>query len=130
MGNNRKIVAWLVTWEWTGDHAKVENKIAAILNYRLLGENVRRIVELLYANNQYTLSERIAYAKNKKTNPYPARFDVINRKPWAGRIYCGHNPHLYARLVDDLVIKIDENGDEIPTWKERAIPKLRRKQET
>ena len=57
------MVAWLITWEWVGDHAKVENKVAAILSYRLSGKIVREIVELLYANNYYTLRERVACAK-------------------------------------------------------------------
>ena len=37
---------WLVTWEWCGDHAEVED-IAAILYSRLSGEHVRETVELL-----------------------------------------------------------------------------------
>ena len=121
MGNyrkhRRKIVAWLITWEWIGDHAKVENKIVAILNYRRSGEYVRKITELLYANNCFSLRERVAYARNKRNNPYPAQI-------YSGeRIHCGHNPYLYARLVDDLCVNIDENGEESITWKDRPIPK-------
>jgi hypothetical protein len=26
--------AWLVTWEWAGDHARREDKVAAIFNSR------------------------------------------------------------------------------------------------
>ncbi len=58
------MVAWLITWEWRGDHARVENDVATILNYRLRGTTVRSIVELLYSNSQYTLNERLAYAKD------------------------------------------------------------------
>jgi hypothetical protein len=71
----RKVKAWLVTWEWMGDHAKRPDKVAEILDPRLPPERVRRIVELLYAHEQYTLSERVAWCvRNKKDNLYPAKF--------------------------------------------------------
>jgi hypothetical protein len=112
------MVGWLITWEWTGDHAKVENKIAAVLRWRLSSKIVREIVEALYANSQYTPSEFVRYCvgKNGKNNPYPAR----NGVPWG--IYCGHNPHLYARIVDGLRVYETENGESAITWKERPIP--------
>jgi len=118
------MVAWLVTWEWVGDHARMENKIAAILNYRLSPERAGEIVELIYVNEQFTLSERIAYAKSKGNNPYPAQFDSIHGVPWTARIICGHNPFLYARLVDDLRVEIDKSGKETLNWKERPRPNV------
>jgi hypothetical protein len=117
------MVAWLITWEWIGNHAKVENKIAAILNYRLSSDTVREIMEQIYINNYTSLGERVAYAKNKKNHPYPAQSDRINGVPWSGRMYCGHNPFLYARIVDDLCVNVDENREETLTWKERSRPK-------
>jgi hypothetical protein len=42
--------------------------------------------------------------------------------PWEGRILCGHNPFLVARLVDELTLKLDDNGNEILTWKDREKP--------
>jgi hypothetical protein len=117
-----KAVAWLITWEWIGNHAEVENKVAAVLRWRLHPKIVREIVEALYAN-RYSLSERLAVAEhNGRNNPYPARYGDINGAPWEARIYCGHNPHLYARLVDNLRVEIDENGEEKLNWKERPIP--------
>jgi hypothetical protein len=36
----------------------------------------------------------------------------------AWEVYCGHNPYLYARLVDDLKVELDSNGKEMLIWKE------------
>lgn len=115
--------AWLVTWEWLGDHAKREEKVAAIFDSRLSGKRVREFVELLYLTENSSLSDRVKWARNKKLNPYPARFGTLDGGPWEGQIRCGHNPLLFARLVDDLTVKIDAEGKEIATWKERPKPK-------
>ena len=120
--------AWLITWEWVGDYdevaerAKAENKVAAILNYRFSGERVREIAEILYVSNYSDLSVRVAYAKNKKNYPYHAQFHTLGGVSWTGRITCGYQPCLYARLVDDIRVHIDENGNQTLTWKERPIP--------
>jgi len=110
------MVAWLVTWDWIGDHARVEQPIVTFLNYRRTPEQVREIVELLYMNSKYSFSERLAYTKRKKDNPYPG---VIER--WM--ITCGHNPSLHARLVNDLKIEVDSDGKETVTWNEQPRPK-------
>ena len=116
--------AWLITWEQVGDwHKNENNKIAAILNYRLSGETVRKIVELLYVN-RYSLSTRLDYAKNKRNIPHPAQFHTLGGVPWAERITCGYQPCLYARIVDDLCVQIDENGEEKLIWKERPKANL------
>ena len=116
------MVAWLVTWEWAGEHAKRDDKIAAILSPRWSAERVRKYVEFIYINSYYTLSERAAYAKNPKSNPYPAEFNKVNGVSWLDRISCGHNPHLFARLVDDLVVTEEADGEEKATWKDRPLP--------
>ena len=116
--------SWLVTWEAVGDSVKSGNMVAAILNYRLSGETVRSIIELLYVNSRLDLSGRVAYAKNKKgVLPYPAQFHTLDGVPWDGRITCGYQPYLYARLVDDLHVEVDEDGEEKLIWKERPIPR-------
>jgi hypothetical protein len=116
------MIAWLVTWECMGDHAKVDNPIAAILHYSLPAKKVKEIVELIYVNTHFSLAERLTYAKNRKNTPYPAEYDTIHDVSWEGRIVCGHNPSLDARLVDELTLKVDEKGKEILTWKERKKP--------
>ncbi len=121
MKHERGIAAWLVTWEHAGDHAKPKRLIAAVLSPHWSGERVRAHVEWLYANESYSLRERIAYARRKSFNPYPARFLSVRGVPWEGRIFCGHNPYLYARLVDDL--RAADHSDETQvTWKERTPP--------
>lgn len=110
--------AWLITWEWAGDHAKVKNPIASIMNSRISGERMREIVEQIYVNERYSLSERAAYAKNKKSNPYPAYFGTFKGVHCLWEVYCGHNPYLYARLVSDLKIEEDRNGKEVISYKE------------
>jgi hypothetical protein len=114
--------AWLVTWEWDGDHAKVKEPIAAVLRARRSSKQVREIVELIYVNETYSFSERLAYATNKGTNPYPATWGYLGKRQWEGEIYCGPNPYLYARLVDDLQVQVNRAGKEKLTWNERLKP--------
>ena len=118
----RKMKAWLVTWEWCGEHAKRDDKIAAIFNPRFGGVRVRELVEFLYAN-EYTLSERMDLARGRP-NPYPAKFGTLDDVPWDGEIICGHNPYLRGRLVEDLTVQRDANGKETANWKERPKPDI------
>lgn len=105
-----------------GDHAEVEDQVAAILNYRTSPERVRRFVELLYASRFYSYSEKLLFAKDRKRNPYPAEFGAVNGLPWQGQVTCGHNPWLFARLVENLRVEVDEQGEEQLVWGEVAKP--------
>ncbi len=116
--------AWLITWEWAGDYAKVENPIAAILNPRLSPQRINEIVELLYVNHNYSLTERLAYCNNKKFNPYPAEYSQINGVNYLERIYCGHMSYLYARKVKDMKVVNNQTGKEELSWKELPKPKI------
>lgn len=120
--------AWLVTWEWIGDHAKVpeDKKIAAIFNWRWSGSHVKELVEQLYISHKYTAWDKIGVAKNPKGNPYPALYGDIEGVPWQGMIHCGDNPFLHARLVNDLCIEISDEGPDKLTWKNKPKPKLPR----
>lgn len=113
--------AWLVTWDWAGDHARVEDEVVAVLNYREAPEKVRRFVEQLYASLTYSAREKLLVAKTRKSNPYPAMFGSIGGISWQGQITCGHNPWLFARMVRNLRVEIDDNGDEKLIWDE--VPK-------
>ena len=117
----RGITAWLVTWEHMGDHAVPPCRIVAILSYRWSAERVREIVELLYANSYFSPAERIAYAKNKSFNPYPVEFERVHGIRFLGRMTCGHNPFLYARLVENLIADKDCDETQV-TWDERPGP--------
>ncbi len=101
-----------------------EKRIAAILNPILSSEHICQIVELIYANEFYTLSERLKYAKNKNSNPYRAEFDSISGIPFEGRIICGHNPYLDARKVENLHVVSDENGGEKMEWIDLPRPDI------
>lgn len=109
MKRNQK--AWLLTWEWTGDHAAVEDKIAGILHPRLSREVIGKIVESLYAIHEYSLSELACYSRRPKENPCFAQWHNNN-----GCI-CGHNPSLHANSVHKLNVTEDpETGLETISW--------------
>jgi hypothetical protein len=117
---------WLVTWEWGGEHARRDDKVAAIFSPRYSGERVRDLIERLYSAD-YSLAEKLAYALEPRKNPYPAFFGALNGHIWTGEITCGHNPFLKGRLVDDFLIERQSDGREVTTWKERskrAFPSL------
>lgn len=113
--------AWLITWEWAGNHAAMDKKVVSLINYRKTGEYIRNFVEQLYIVHNSTDGEKASYAKNSHSNPYPAYFAKIGGVSWHGRIYCGHNPHLYARLVSNIRTE-EVDGGEVLRWDERAIP--------
>jgi hypothetical protein len=58
--------AWLVTWEWSGDHARVEDPVVALFNRPWDGKAVRLIVEQLYSALKYSISDKFAVARNRK----------------------------------------------------------------
>ena len=47
--------------------------------------------------------------------------------PGRGQIHCGHNPFLFAQLVDNLAVDCDAGGKEKATWQERPKPDILRK---
>lgn len=98
---SRGQAAWLLTWEWIGPHAAVEDRLAAILRPRLSREVVQEIVRCLYSIHAYTPTELALWSKRPAENPY---------KPgWHGKFCCtcGHNPWLNAQYVRELVIRKD-----------------------
>ena len=117
--------AWQVTWEWSGDHARVEKErsIVAVLNYRWTGERVRSLVEHLYLSYEKSVWEMVAVARNKHVNPYPAEFEFVEGIRCQRLIRCGHNPSLYARLVHNLRVVAHDDGKLETTWDERPLPK-------
>jgi hypothetical protein len=107
--------AWLVTWEWCGD-AKRDQKVAAIFRPQLSSERIRELVEFLYLRSEYSVAEQIRYTVHPKQNPYRARFGTLDGIPWTGDIQCGHNPWLFARLVDELTV------GQLPDGKDAVLP--------
>lgn len=115
---------WVVTWEWMGNHARVEEdkKVVAILNYRWPAGRVRDLVEQLYASISYGPWDKVRVARNRRSNPYPAEFRRIRGVPWEGQILCGDNPWLYARRVRNLKAVAPRQGTSHAIWEE--IPRL------
>lgn len=97
--------AWVIRWEWAGDHAAVEQPIAAILPWQTGVKQVSRIVEALYAAREYMPDEMLAAATPKGFNPYRAQLGTVTVReggveyqvPWTGQVTCRHNPFLHAR---------------------------------
>jgi hypothetical protein len=112
--------AWLVTRHWITEHPKEE--VAGIFSPRLGGVRVREFVELIHITSGYfTLSEQLAMAwPQHGRTPYAAHFgQTTDGLPWAGEVLCGDDPCLRARLVDDLTVERNEDGEEKVTWAER-----------
>ena len=124
MRTPHKMKAWLVTWEWIGDHAKRGDKVAAILNSQLSERRVKGLVEFLYLTECHSLSEQMVCAQRKRENPCPARLEIVgNNEPL---IHCGNHPSLLARSVDDLTVESDSRGwDTVVTWRTRPNGDLR-----
>src|SRR5262249_10276910 len=121
--NRGGISAWLVTWEHADAHAKPPGRVAAVYNTRGSPERVKELVELLYVGASFAIFEQIAYANNRSFNPYPARFGSLRGiLCWMGEIYCGHDPWLFARLVDNLRTEESGDGVERVLWDERPKP--------
>ena len=108
MKRNQK--AWLLTWEWNGDHAAVEDRIAGILRPRLSREVVAEIVETMYALHEYYVTELAFWSRKPKENPYKAQWDNYH-------CCCGHNPYLQAHYVHQLKVEEDPvSGLETISW--------------
>jgi hypothetical protein len=114
--------AWLVTWEWDGSHAAVEEdkRVVAIFNSRLSTDKVARWMELHYINEWGGLSERLAYAENKKNVAYQAEIPKIQGVQWSGEVICGDNPYLWARYVYNLRVETNANYEPNLFWEERV----------
>jgi hypothetical protein len=47
MSSRHSCRAWVIRWEWEGDRAAVEQRVAAVLPSRTSPERVRQIMEVL-----------------------------------------------------------------------------------
>jgi hypothetical protein len=101
------IKAWVVRWEWAGDHAAVDQPVAAVLRPQTGAHQVMQIVELLHAARQHTPTEMLSMIRRGGHRPYPARLGTVRFDPadgpvnvrWSGEVSCGPNPFLVARLA-------------------------------
>lgn len=112
----RKFKAWLVTWEWMGNHAKRDDKIVAVFDPRMTPAHIQELVELLYLNLVYGIHERVYYALHRRKNPCTAKCEYGEHRRWPPMIHCGHNPFLTANLVESLGVERHEDSTETATW--------------
>lgn len=112
--------AWVITWEWHGDHAAVEDPLVAILSSRKGSAWMAKYIENLYLSFSSTAQEMAYYANRQKMIPYKAKDPMsMNWILHGNRIICGNNPELYGRKVTGLeIMEDDENDLEIVRWKE------------
>jgi len=110
--------AWLITWEWMGNHTKRKKKVVSVQNARKSIDRICDYIEQLYIDLQYSDYDKLRYAKPGlwKTNPYPARIMKDMKS-----VICGHNPHLYGRKVKNLKAKPCSKDKDCLTWKEIRI---------
>jgi hypothetical protein len=123
---------WLVTWKAMSERTErtIKNRIAAILPNRIGTKEIKRTLQLIYANylacsglsDRIYISDQLRYAKYDC--PYKATHIIYPQ------ITCGADPYLRARHAFDLTIEEDEDGYEVVRWEENVYPALDPKRET
>ena len=116
--------AWLITWEWMGDFAKVRDPFVAILSARKSDRSVAEFVEYYYLLMTSSAGEVAYFVHRPRKIPYKARTgENINGLHHADRITCGNNPFIFARKVSDLVVSHPHDDWTVETikWKEPPI---------
>jgi hypothetical protein len=110
--------AWLITWDWGGAHAAVPERevVAAVLTPQLGLKTVMGYTEVLYAQREYEAVDKLDALTH---NPYPAQSVNHGRE-----VVCGHNPHLRARVVENLREKDPGNPEAGLIWDELPRPEL------
>lgn len=116
--------AWIITWEPITKENREGYNVVTILNYKTSDGIVRERLEQLYVDFMFSPSERLAYAKSKKSKSPTVQFDNIKGTPWWGRMTCGYNPFLYARQVSNIKVREDKNGIEFFEWEEIDKPNI------
>ena len=104
--------AWLITWEWGGDHARVRDPLVAILSSRKSINSIAEVAEFLYLRATGGAADLAYYANRRKQLPFPAKTDQNCIT------CCGHNPWLYARVVSKLRVEATADGAEVIRWRE------------
>lgn len=112
------MTAWLIKWNWIGDHAAVEQPVVAVLSARTPAETVRRYIEFCHTVARCSLREQVEQARYNMPaeHVYRAEFDRVDGAIFQGRIVCGHNPFLEACPVENLRLVPDGNGGETLAW--------------
>lgn len=116
------INAWLLTWEGTEGPAIAPNlKLIAILSARKTMRTIQDIIYLIYSRNICSAKEMADYAN--KQNEHQQHFTHMYNTPT--RIFYGHNPCIFARIVSELSVEHDDtNQEERVRWIEPSYMKI------
>lgn len=105
---------WLITWVGTD---RDDEDYVTVLSARLGERDVAAFVELFHVATAYEPEDQIAQAKyNNPHNPYRA-------EKHRGKIVCGHNPHLFARKVNNFRFERGDDGEGRTSWDEVPLPR-------
>ena len=110
------MTAWLIKWDWMGDHAAVGEPYVDIVSARRSPDYISKYVQRLYGVFHYSLTERTDFERYRdpRERPFPVMRDMTRH---GLLISVGHNPHLTALMVRNLVVGFDEEtGQDIVTW--------------
>ena len=124
--------AWLLTWERASHRSRDKKRFVAVISSRYLDNSVRRLLEQYYVSQYLSLPEQFSYVKSTKQCPYKVqhttvavseRLQKVSSLPpqalFSESMIIGGNPWLWARIVNDLETRIDENNLEHLKWRER-----------
>ncbi len=111
------MTAWLIMWEWEGNHAAVETPYVDIVSFRKNIPYVKEYLQRLHDLNCLSLRERMSAARYNRP-PKPIYEATVHRTTrGVEEIHCGHNPYLVARPVRNLTIETDSStGAEVVRW--------------
>ena len=105
---------------WDNSQGTGDDSVVMVLNGRMGIERVRWHVELMYIEKTSSDAEKYDSARPKKSRRIAFPVEVTRTVNGEAHIHCGHNPWLFARLVDDLRVETDDDGVEVLKWKERT----------
>ena len=107
--------AWIIEWDWSGEHAKVDNRFVTVLSARCSDNQIKAALDLLYSVEKYSLRARFGFAKYNNPDKKPYQPEVE-----CGTITLGHNPWLVAKRVDfslihnsNLIKYTDNQGNKV-----------------
>jgi hypothetical protein len=115
MAPKRGIRAWVIEWQWAGEHARHEGPRWMLLHWRISARTVADLMEKLYAQSEYALSEQVGLLSGKWASPYRAEIHAFDR------ITCGHNPYLFACPAMDVRVQTSADGDEMLAYEPLPI---------
>ena len=117
----KKKSAWLIGWEASTQKRLSQIKgprIVAFLDGRKSEAIIRKIMFGIYVSSQgLTLEEKFSYGlenEGKRILQKIEEFDL-------GRVRCGLDPWVVARLVTDLEVEKLEDGSTMIRWNQRAF---------